>query len=401
MRRIRQKRLGGDIQEHTGGIVSNDRTTQTDCSGAPGYELFRQLRSGVAVYEPRDDGADFVIVDFNPAAERISDTPADALVGRSVLEMFPAVEDFGLFDVFQRVWSTGTPELLPVARYSDGRVDRWVRNFVYRTSDGHVVAVFDDMTGHMDADDVAQRERQRLQAISTLAGGVAHEINNPLHTILAAAEFLEAELGERSPELAEYAQVIREQGRRVSGTISGLLAFSRQDRGGQMATPLRPIVEGALTLIKAQLMKSEIALEVDLPSDLPFVRCHAQQIQQVVLNLLQNAREALASDAPRAAQKRRIAISAKLREEAAQTWLRLTIEDNGPGIPAVALPRVAEPFFTTRSLDDHTGLGLSVAHGIMADHAGTLSVDSAPGTMTRVFVEFPVLQLGILGTPHP
>lgn len=363
------------------------------------YELFQHLRSGVAIYEAQDDGDDFVFVDFSPAAERISDVARDQLVGRTVREVFPAVEDFGLFEVLQRVWRTGTAELHPVSRYKDGRVDRWVRNFVYRTTDGRVVAVFDDMTGRLDGDDVAQRQGQRLHAIGTLAGGLAHEINNPIHTILTASELLCNELDTLSPRHLECARAIADQCRRVSRTINGLLAFSRQDRGGQIPTPLRPVLEGALHLVEASLAQDGIALELGLADDLPLVRCHPQQIQQVVLHLIENARDALLDPPGPPTAVRKIGISAKRRGEAELTWLRVTVEDNGPGIQEGIADRVFEPFFTTRAPDLHAGLGLSVAHGIMKDHGGSISLDTPPEGGARVLLDFPAVALGILGTP--
>jgi signal transduction histidine kinase len=378
--------------------VSDQQHHENDSRRDPGYELFQHLRSGIAVYSPVDDGADFVFVDFNPAAERIDDIDRDALIGRSVREMFPAVDDFGLLEVLQRVWYTGTPELHPVSRYSDGRVDHWVRNFVYRTGDGLMVAVFDDMTGRLDADDVAQRQGQRLQAIGTLAGGLAHEINNPIHTILTAAEFLRMELESLSPEHSEYAQIISEQCSRVSRIINGLLAFSRQDRGGRAPTHLRTVIEGAAHLIQATLERDGVRLELELADDLPPARCQAQQIQQALINVIENARDAVEDQHPPASE-RRIVVRAKRRDEGPQTWVRVTVEDAGPGIPGGVLDRVFEPFFTTRSPVLHAGLGLSVAHGIMKDHEGTIILDSRPGAGTRVFLDFPAIRENLPRTP--
>ena len=108
--------------------------------------LFDNVSSGVATYEARDDGEDFVFTDFNRAAEEIEQVKKEELIGRSVLEVFPGVKDFGLFEVFQRVWRTGVPEHHPVSIYRDRRIAGWRENYVYKLPSGEVVAVYDDVT---------------------------------------------------------------------------------------------------------------------------------------------------------------------------------------------------------------------------------------------------------------
>jgi len=108
--------------------------------------LFDNVSSGVAIYEARNDGEDFVFVDFNPAAEEIDNIKKEDLIGKSVVEVFPGVREFGLFDVFQRVYKTGTPEHHPVSVYKDERIAGWRENFVFRLPSGQVVAVYDDVS---------------------------------------------------------------------------------------------------------------------------------------------------------------------------------------------------------------------------------------------------------------
>ena len=115
-------------------------------------ELFNNMSSGVAVYEAQNDGRDFVLTDFNRAAERIEATPREAVLGRSVVEAFPGVRDFGLFDVFQRVWRTGQPEYHPAGIYRDERIVGWRENYVYKLPCGEIVAVYDDVTARKQAE---------------------------------------------------------------------------------------------------------------------------------------------------------------------------------------------------------------------------------------------------------
>jgi PAS domain S-box-containing protein len=128
--------------------------------------LFENVCSGAAIYEARNDGEDFVFVDFNPAAEQIEHIKKEELIGRSVTEVFPGVKQFGLFDVFQRVYKTGTPEHHPVSVYKDERVAGWRENYVYRLPSGQIVAVYDDVSARKRTELVARMTDQCFRAIA-------------------------------------------------------------------------------------------------------------------------------------------------------------------------------------------------------------------------------------------
>jgi PAS domain S-box-containing protein len=127
------------------------------------HELFDHMSSGVAVYEARDDGEDFIIKDFNQAGERISNVKRDEVVGRRVLKIFPDVKAFGLFDVFQRVWRTGRSEHHPTSLYNDNRLTFWAENYVYKLPSGEIVAVFDNVTERKQAEAKVQESEALLK----------------------------------------------------------------------------------------------------------------------------------------------------------------------------------------------------------------------------------------------
>jgi PAS domain S-box-containing protein len=128
--------------------------------------LFDNVSSGVAIYEARNDGEDFVFVDFNRAAEQIEDIKKEELIGKSVTEVFPGVKEFGLFDVFRRVYKTGTPEHHPVSVYKDERIAGWRENYVYRLPSGQVVAVYDDVSARKRTELVTRMTDQCFRAIA-------------------------------------------------------------------------------------------------------------------------------------------------------------------------------------------------------------------------------------------
>jgi len=128
--------------------------------------LFESVCSGVAIYEARNDGEDFIFVDFNPAAEQIEHIKKEELIGKSVTEVFPGVKEFGLFDVFQRVYKTGTPEHHPVSVYKDKRIAGWRENHVFRLPSGQIVAVYDDVSARKRTELVTRMTDQCFRAIA-------------------------------------------------------------------------------------------------------------------------------------------------------------------------------------------------------------------------------------------
>ncbi len=234
------------------------------------------------------------------------------------------------------------------------------------------------------------RQQQRLEAIGTLASGVAHEINNPIQGIMNYAELIAGSEG-ANEDIREFAAEIAVETDRVTTIVRDLLAFARSDHAeANKPVAVSEIVEGTLSLIRTVLRKDQISLQIDALGDLPPVRCRRQQIQQVIMNLVTNARDALNSRWPGFHIDKQIAIHAHSFERAGATWIRLIVEDQGGGIPAEVVPLIFDPFFTTKGRDQGTGLGLSVSHGIIREHHGMLVLDNRPGIGACFSIELPV-----------
>jgi PAS domain S-box-containing protein len=235
------------------------------------------------------------------------------------------------------------------------------------------------------------RQQQKLESLGTLAAGVAHEINNPLTGILNYAELLASRLPAAEP-LRGYADSIIRESERVSEIVKHLLAFSRQDRQQRSPARLCDVVAETMTLVRALFRKDQIRLEVAVAEDLPVVKCRSQEIQQVLLNLLTNARDALNERfaGGGADERKRVALSAARLERKGRAWLRLTVADTGIGVPADIRERIFDPFFTTKARDVGTGLGLAVSYGIVKAHHGELLCESEPGQGTRFHLDLPI-----------
>ena len=488
--------------------------------------LFENMRSGVAVYEAENNGEDFIFKDLNKAGEQIDKIARGELIGKSVLEIFPSVKDFGLFDVLQRVWKTGQPEHHPITIYKDERITGWRENYIYKLPSGEIVAVYDDVSerkqmeealqeseknlsitlnsigdaviatdtkgrvtrmnpiaekltgwslseakGHplievfniineatrkqmkspaekvmregtivglanhtvliskngtetpiadsgapikndqgdifgiilvfRDISEKIEAEKQKkalkaeamrtgqLTSIGEIAAGVAHEINNPINSVINLAQILLNECNSESSEYDIAGRIIKE-GDRIADIVSNLLYFARGKREKEKnPVNLSEIISDTLVLAKAQMRKDQIELMVNIPLNLPKIIANPQQLQQVFLNLIINARYALNQKYSGTHEHKILEI---LGEEATIDdcpYVRVIFQDNGTGIPANEIEKIMNPFYSTKPTGIGTGLGLSISHGIISDHGGYIRIESAEGEFTRVIIDLP------------
>lgn len=224
---------------------------------------------------------------------------------------------------------------------------------------------------------VDQTERRRLEeqliqsakltAIGQLIAGVAHDLNNPLASVVGFADFL---VEEADPPLAmrEPLLAIRQEAERAAAIVRNLLQFARRQEQDRRVQPIGDILAATLQLLQNQLTGWQIDVELGIDDDLPDVAVNRNQVQQVFVNVLTNAAQAIHGSGSGS----RIVVAAK-------RWLdgiAVTIEDDGPGVPQAIRERVFEPFFTTKQ-EEGTGLGLSISQGILKEHGGRLSYGSS------------------------
>jgi signal transduction histidine kinase len=220
---------------------------------------------------------------------------------------------------------------------------------------------------------------EKMAAVGTLAAGVAHEVNNPLGGILACVENMRADLEDRQL-LERYLEVIHDGLQRIEHTVANLLDFSRQRRMELAPTSVNHSVRHVVELAEYQLREGRIEVDCDLDPEEPIVMADQFQVDQLFLNLVLNAVQAM-PDGGRLT----------LRTLQKDGSVLAEVCDTGVGIPESIRQRIFDPFFTTRDVGKGTGLGLTVSDSIAVSHGGTLEVDSTPGKGSIFRVSFPVV----------
>ncbi len=243
------------------------------------------------------------------------------------------------------------------------------------------LVIFDDVT---EREDLERRlvQADKLSSIGLLAAGVAHEVNTPLAVISTYAQMLAKQLhGDETK--SKLLDKIAKQTFRASEIVNSLLNFSRTSSTEFEPLDLNKVIRETISLLEHQFEKFQIGIETELDEDLPAMRGNAGKLQQVFLNLLLNARDAM-TDLP--AGERRLL---RLRTVADGLGVRVEIQDSGLGIPRDHLTRIFDPFFTTKGARRGTGLGLSISYGIVEEHSGVIEAESNPGEGATFRLEFP------------
>ncbi|MEW6749499.1 MAG: ATP-binding protein [Candidatus Latescibacterota bacterium] len=248
------------------------------------------------------------------------------------------------------------------------------------------VLVLADVTERLALEQQIQQS-EKLAAVGQLAAGVAHEIGTPLNVISGSAEYLLMDTPEGQGAGDELRTIVSEV-ERISALVEQLMAFARRETPREEAVAVGEVVEGILVLTRRQIEKQGIAVEVDLEPDLPPLAGDRNQIQQVLLNLIMNAWQAMPQGGRRAVRARRPPAAAGPRGAAAGC-VELTVADTGTGICEKDLERIFEPFFTTKDVGQGTGLGLAIVQRIVENHGGQVEVASRPGQGTVFTVHLP------------
>ncbi|HYV19052.1 MAG TPA: ATP-binding protein [Verrucomicrobiae bacterium] len=332
------------------------------------------------------------VTEFSRGGEALVGVRRDGALGLRLDDVFPEPEARARVG---RLLREGEPlrNFETTARHQDGTLrDVLVAATILKTDSGpqgSVVIVQNVSELKAAREHLVQAEK--LTALGEVVSGVAHELNNPLAGVLGYAQLLMR--GPMEGRQQRSVERILDAALRCQKIVQNLLAFSRRSPSEKRSLGLNGLVDKALDLKEYDLRTAQIEVVKDLEADLPKTMLDFNQMQQVLLNLIQNAQYAMAR------HRGRGRLVLRTRHRGSQVELR--VEDDGPGIAREHLARIFDPFFTTKPVGEGTGLGLSISYGIVRDHGGRIWAESDPGRGTTLVVELPVRQEAGLPQPEP
>lgn len=403
------------------GVVVNVRDITerklAECALSVSEEQFKSIveSSPMGMHFYRlDDNNRLILVAANPASDRLLNIEHSKLIGMSIEDAFPGLIETDIPEMYREVALGQIPIQTFETPYRDEHFSGVYEVYVFRTGDRTVATLYLDVSERKKVQEL-MIQTEKMMSVGGLAAGMAHEINNPLSGILQNVQVLMRRLTTELPENLRAAEDIgcsfdtiksfmekrdiisslesvRSAGTRAARIVSSMLEFSRKSTSGHTPVDLNALLDKALELcstdydLKKKYDFRSIRIVRDYEPTLPLVSCFETQIQQVLMNLLTNAAQAMA-DTP--------SPSISLRTFTERDWACIEIEDNGPGMTEDVRKHVFEPFFTTKPVGEGTGLGLSVSYFIVVNHHhGTINVNSVLRKGTRFVVRLPI-------TPNP
>ena len=351
--------------------------------------------SGLGRVYFRPDGK---ILSYNSKALEIIGIAVKSFGGKSIFNVVSQTNA----DLFMKRIKSATSSEEPqeyIDEYKEKNSSKWYSSIYSRVSDENGEALGVQLTVQnitekrnleieKDLLESHLRNQQKLESIGTLASGVAHEINNPINGILNYGQIiLDSDIEDKS--IKEYAREIISETERVSNIVKNLLEFSRQNKEEHSYAKIDDIISKTLSLVNTVFKHDQIILNLDIEDNIPQIKCNSQQIQQVIMNLITNARDALNEKYPEYNENKKINLRCKKYMIGGKNWVRIIIEDFGKGISKDNIDKIFDPFFTTKGRTEGTGLGLSISYGIVKEHNGEMTVESKEGQSTKFEVDLP------------
>ncbi len=355
------------------------------------------LPVGVAIVE----GPEFRYFRINQKLAEINGVPVEAHLGKPLVEVLPQAKEI-IVPELHRIRETGEPVLhrefsikLPKDPDHDTHLIDWLIPIQGKDLKPiAIAAVVLDVTELRDTQ-AQLRQSQKMEAIGTLAGGIAHEFNNVLGAILGYTDLALHAIAPDTPPW-QHLQKVRTAGNRATGLVKQILTFSRQSDQERKPVQLHFLVAEVLTLLRVSL-PTTIEMQQHMAQDVGAVLADPTQMHQVLMNLCTNAAHAMRDtngvlhigldtveiDA---------AAAAALPPLHPGPHVRLTVRDTGHGMAPEVIERIFDPFFTTKGVGEGTGMGLSVVHGILVHHGGAITVESTPGQGTTFAIYLPRIE---------
>ncbi|MCI0482789.1 MAG: PAS domain S-box protein, partial [Candidatus Dadabacteria bacterium] len=311
------------------------------------------------------------IIDYNPSAKDLFGYTDEEIKNLSLTDIYiDPNERHELEDILYSKGFVHNHELR--LRRKDGSlIDALATITVTRDRNGVVTGfqgAVKDIT-HMKRMERQLLQVEKLSSLGTMVSGIAHELNNPLTAIMGNAELLSMNKNISDREKRSL-EVILQESARAAKIVSGLLTFAREHRAERWLINLNDVVTESISLREYNLRVNNISVQQCLSDDIPPTLADPHQLQQVFINIINNASDALTE---------RGGGNLVIRTQQKDNKLRIVFQDDGPGIDKENIQKLFDPFFTTKEVGRGTGLGLSIAYGIVEEHGGTIEVESEPG----------------------
>lgn len=336
------------------------------------------------------------ILFWNKGAERIYGRSIEDVLGRNIADIFFISDRKGLDELRAQIEKTGEWKKEIRRTTKDNKTliveARWTLIKNEQGQPDYILIIETDITEQKRAEEHLLRA-QRMESIGTLAGGIAHDLNNILSPILMGVDMIESNGAD--PNSAKWLTMVRENAERGAELVKQVLTFARGLEGERISVQVRHVVKDLVNVLKETLPKS-ITLKYDLATDLPAISADPTQIHQVLMNICLNARDAMPTGGIM-----RIGIQTthiddnyvRLNPDAeAGNYVLITIEDTGFGMTEETKSRIFDPFFTTKEIGRGTGLGLSTATTIVNSHGGFINVYSELGKGTKFSIYLPTIE---------
>lgn len=366
--------------------------------------LFDKMDSGFALHKIvlNDKGApiDYIFIDINDAFTKLTNLKRENIIGKKLTEVLPDIENDTVdwISTYGQVVLTGNS--INFENYSE-TLKKWYSILAYKMDEEQFAVLIHDVTKRKQIELTLKKSKeqlvqaQKMEAIGILAGGIAHDFNNILGVIMGYTE-----LTLDSPEVTKVTiknmKRIMSASERAKDMVKQILAFSRKDDQTMMSVNIGKIIKEVIVFLRSSI-PTTIEIEVDIEKDLGLVFGNATQINQVLMNLCTNASYAMKDDGG----VLKIDLKEVVLDKESAAFLslepgiyqQLIVSDNGIGISKEIIDRIFEPYFTTKGINEGTGMGLAVIYGIMKSHKGSINVYSEQGKGTVFNVYFPLMDI--------